>query len=452
MLRTLLLLTACVALLAPNAHSQGAVDFRDALRMTFPATVSIEADEQGQRRQRQAIAPNGLPGFGGFVAGLGDLNLDANRPVAQAGFAISADMVIAQIGPGIQEAVVRTFDETEHRGRVVARDHVTGLSVLKVDDVQLVSLVVGDGTPEAGLPVVTTWLANGVGTSKSGMIACPPNSSQPALGFTQQIDSGKQLNTSGSPVVDSEGVLVGITVASDDGMIVCIPAEQLTRLIDLALGDEPKDLSRGMVGIQFDSNAGPIVSAISDNSPAKDAGLAAGDKITRINDHSINSFQDVIAAVAMARSGDSLEVTFDRGDETLNRTIELKEHPQQGAKLSALPGNQPADQAGQRNPGRMGQVIRKAWKVEDGQLVPMDVDKDGEVDIVIPRKIEDMFRGMQGGNIALPDQFKLPGRWEGFQIERSDTEESLKEFEADRDQQLKKIQELTDKIRELESK
>ena len=54
MLRTLLLLTACVALLAPNAHSQGAVDFRDALRMTFPATVSIEADEQGQRRQRQA--------------------------------------------------------------------------------------------------------------------------------------------------------------------------------------------------------------------------------------------------------------------------------------------------------------------------------------------------------------------------------------------------------------
>ena len=82
----------------------------------------------------------------------------------------------------------------------------------------------------------------------------------------------------------------------------------------------------------------------------------------------------------------------------------------------------------------------------------MDVDKDGEVDIVIPRKIEDMFRGMQGGNIALPDQFKLPGRWEGFQIERSDTEESLKEFEADRDQQLKKIQELTDKIRELESK
>ena len=106
MLRTLLLLTACVALLAPNAHSQGAVDFRDALRMTFPATVSIEADEQGQRRQRQAIAPNGLPGFGGFVAGLGDLNLDANRPVAQAGFAISADMVIAQIGPGIQLSLI----------------------------------------------------------------------------------------------------------------------------------------------------------------------------------------------------------------------------------------------------------------------------------------------------------------------------------------------------------
>ena len=171
---------------------------------------------------------------------------------------------------------------------------------------ELVSLVVGEGNPEAGLPVVATWLSNGVGTSKSGMIACPPNSSQPSLGFTQQIDTGTQMHVAGSPIVDSASVLVGMTVASEDGSIVCVPAVQLNRLIDLGLGDAPSDLKRGLVGIQFSPESGTVVNDVSPDSAGQEAGLVAGDEIKKVNDYPVSTYQDVIAAVAMARSGDAL--------------------------------------------------------------------------------------------------------------------------------------------------
>ena len=425
----------CLTMMASLSAAQQ-TDFRDALRMTFPATVSISIPGQDGDFVAPPMFGNGFRGFQRQMRMLGGNQVQMNfgalpGPSKTSGFAISATKVLTQLSESADEVDITTFDQTKHLGKVIARDHVTGLAIIEVEDAALVSLVVGDGNPEAGLPVVTTWIANGVGMSKSAMVACPPNSSQPSIGFTQQLDTGGQMNVAGAPVVDAEGVLVGITVSAEDGSIVCMPAVQLNRLIDLGLGDQPSDLKRGLVGIQFSRDTGAVVNAVTSGSAAADAGLSQGDEITQVNDYQIRGYEDVLAAVAMARAGDAVQISFLRGDEAMVRTINLGEFKQPKMAMQRLPNN--------------GNAIarQQAWKLEDGKLVPMDLDQDGGVELWAPPGMEQFFKDLNLD--GLPQQFRLPPRLNGFQIERSDMEEKVKEQE-------RKIQELNEKIRELEGR
>ena len=259
-----------------------------------------------------------------------------DRPTVQAGFAISAKHVLTQTNSDADEITITTSDNTAHQAKVVVRDNVTGLCVAEVDDVDLVSLVVGNTGSEPGLPVVTTWIQDGVRRCKQGMISSPLNSSNANIGMTQHVDFGGDTAVTGSPIVDVDGILVGVTMVGDDGSIVCLPATQLTRLIDSALGENPADLQRGLVGASFMSESDAVVAAVRDNSPASAAGLLKGDRVSRIGDHSIRSSQDVVAAVAMWRAGDSVEVAVQRGDETLTMSVTLEAHPQQRITMQAL--------------------------------------------------------------------------------------------------------------------
>ena len=447
MKRVISIVTACVCMLTiTNAHGQQAVDFRDALRMAFPATVSVSVPGQQDGFQQNPQARIRVRQFDRLQEGMfGGFGAAPQRSTAPAGFAISADQIITQLSSDVDEVVVKTYDKTEHDGTVVARDNVTGLCVVKVDGVELVSLVSGDGSPEPGLPIVTTWLANGVGVSKGGMIACEPNSAQASLGFTQQIDTGDQMQHAGSPIVDSDGVLVGITVFAENGSVVCMPAAQLNRLIDLALADDAKDLERGVVGIQFARNTGPLVSGVNSGSPADQAGLTDGDKIKQINDHKVDSAQDVIAAVSMARAGDSIEVTIEREGDTIERTIKLGEYSAPRAILQPLgQGNNLGQQGNQKRNG--GMFRQQAWKLENGKLVPMDPGNGGEMQI--QAMIEEMQKGFPGFD-GMPEMF-VPKGFGGLQIERSDTEEELREMKEQLRKQKEENNELQEKLREAQ--
>ena len=359
----------------------------------------------------------------------------------RAGFAVSADHVLTQLDSASDELTITTADNNQHDAKVVVRDNVTGLCIAKVEGVDLVSMVVGDGAPQPGLPVVTTWIESGTQRCKQGMISSPLNSSHAKVGMTQHVDFSGTSTVTGSPIVDAAGVLVGVTIQSDDGDVVCVPASQLARLIDAALASEPKDLDRGLVGVAF-SDTEPVVMKVTDGSPADSAGLKEGDRVSRIDNFLIKSAQDVIAAVAMARAGDSVEVTVQRGDETSTHELTLGQHPQQRITMSPIPGE------GDGAPGN-AIVRQQGWQLKDGKLVPMDLDADGNIDMVFPKEFQEMFKNGPG---ILPNQFRVPRRFQGLRVERSDTEEAIRELEAERDRQAEKIKELTEKIEELESK
>ncbi|QDT12508.1 S1C family serine protease [Stieleria marina] len=460
MMKSIPLFSMCFALLASTLMADDASDFRSALQVTFPATVSVQPSGVDNQRpqndalqdwQRQAFRGNGF-GMGGLdMRGMGmagpGMQLFSAQNSIRAGFAISADLVLTQLNAADDELTITTADNSQHDAKVIARDNVTGLCVAKIEGAELVSLVVGDGHPELGLPVVTTWVDGGVHRCKQGMISSSLNSSHAKIGMTQDVDFSNPNAVTGSPIVDSAGVLVGVTVQDDNGAVVCLPATQLSRLIDSALADKPQDLERGLVGVAFGSDTGAEVTSVTDGSPAAKAGLLQGDRVTRVDDYDVSSSQDVIAAVAMARAGDSVEVVVQRGDETIVHTLTLGQHPEQRITLSPLPENPAGARDGVQGNG--GAIVRQqGWQLKDGKLVPMDLDADGNFDMVIPKEFQDMF---QNGPNALPKQFRMPRRFQGLRVERSDTEETLRKLEAERDRQAEKIKELTDKIQELES-
>ena len=69
-----------------------------------------------------------------------------------------------------------------------------------------------------------------------------------------------------------------------------------------------------------------IVKSVNPGSPAKEAGLQAGDIIVALNDNEVRSYQDVIQLVGAMRPGDELEIVVERSrnEEQLTATLDAK--------------------------------------------------------------------------------------------------------------------------------
>ena len=145
--------------------------------------------------------------------------------------------------------------------------------------------------------------------------------------------------TSGSPVVDAEGRIVGLTTLRlGDGLALAQPAgEALRRRVDdLAAGQAPHRVVLG-VGIapreRPGACAGPSAGragrgpgeGVVDGSPAALAGLATGDLITRVGSRDVGGPADLEAALADPALGTEVTVHVVRGAEELDLTVTFAE-------------------------------------------------------------------------------------------------------------------------------
>lgn len=396
---------------------QELVDFRGAIALASDAVVSVSFDgdeaadpNAGQVRQwmNGQFPLNQLTRF----------NVDRGR----SGFAVSASAIVTTLPASVKDVTATDRDGNNYAGKVVARDNVTELCVVQLEDARFVSLVLGQETAQAGLPVVATSLRNGASISDAGMVASDPIASEPSLGFTPSIDFGGSNQSIGSPVVDSAGTVVGVLVRAPSGTIECLPASQIARLVDSALADQPQDLKRAIVGIQFEADDRTTVVAVSPGSPAAEAGLLAGDQVLKVGSYKIRTASDVVAAVAMSRSGDTLTVRVKRGAEDVEKTVTLREHPQQVAdswQNRIIPP-----------------VGGGAFQLKDGQLVPLELNgmplNGGNFDWQELLK-DPNFRGSPNGPLIIPNINPLP-------TEQSDLEGTLQDLQ-------KRIEDLNERLK-----
>lgn len=127
--------------------------------------------------------------------------------------------------------------------RVLARDAGRDIAVLGLPDLRP-GLPLADGLPRIGTPVVALGAPMGLGfTATSGIVAAAPRQVEPAVPLRLiQHDAALNPGSSGGPLIDRSGRLVGMNSRIADGsrlffgISYAISAADLARLVPALLG------------------------------------------------------------------------------------------------------------------------------------------------------------------------------------------------------------------------
>lgn len=258
-------------------------------------------------------------------------------------------------------------DGREFDAKMIGSDPASDVALLKVEADNLTevkkadsdTLRVGDFTVAIGNPfglgqTVTSGIVSALG--RSGL-------NRENLENFIQTDAAINSGNSGGALVNLKGELIGINTAiigpngGNVGIGFAIPINMANNLVNQII--EFGEVRRGVLGIVgrpltpelakkfgLDTKYGAFVNQVMPDSAAQEAGLEAGDIITKINGKQIKTFSDLRAQIATMGAGSKLKLQIIRDGKRKNYNVELKEdssanvlagaiHPAlEGAKLS----------------------------------------------------------------------------------------------------------------------
>ncbi|MEQ1786988.1 MAG: trypsin-like peptidase domain-containing protein, partial [Acidimicrobiales bacterium] len=136
--------------------------------------------------------------------------------------------------------------------------------------------------------------------------------------------------SSGSPVVDEHGLVVGLNTARlADGFYLALPADaalrervdalvrgESTRRLVLGVGLAPAEVAQQLrASVGLPERAGLLVRTVVEGSPAAAAGVKVGDLLVQAGATALATVDDLHQALDAARADGSLSVTLVRGAE-----------------------------------------------------------------------------------------------------------------------------------------
>ena len=231
----------------------------------------------------------------------------------------------------------------------VSTDSLSDLAVLKVEASNLPALTLGDSTKmRVGDWVVAIGNALGEGISATNGIVS-------RLGATITTDGGEILRdliqtnaainpgNSGGPLVNMAGEVIGITSAKlsavgVEGMGYAISSHAASPIIEELirkgyvvrpwLGVSTVTVNQWLVFTQkLSVDSGVFLTRVSGNSPAAKAGLKVGDIIVSFNGKDIMSDSDFLDALFSCKVGQTVPITYYRGNVKSTTTATLAETP-----------------------------------------------------------------------------------------------------------------------------
>lgn len=154
---------------------------------------------------------------------------------------------------------------------------------------------------------------------------------------TVEHDAALPRGSSGGPLVDAEGRLLGInTLRLEGGLIsaIGVDAAMRERVEALGRGESPRRVTLGLAlapshaarrlrrAVGLPERDGLLVRGVRDGSAAADAGLEPGDLLVAANGSPLTDVDDLLAAVDAG--GRELELTVIRVDEERRVTVALE--------------------------------------------------------------------------------------------------------------------------------
>ena len=241
------------------------------------------------------------------------------------------------------EVTVAFADGRREVGRVAGADPDFDVAVIAVEtgDTPAVEWQ-PNGAPAIGTPVVALADPGGRGlratlgfVSSSGrtLRGVRGRRLQDAIEHTAPLPRG----SSGGPLVDVEGRLLGLnSLRLDGGLILAVPATARVRerAARLARGEAPSSRRLGVAvapprvarrlrrAVGLPERDGLLVRAVEDGSPAEDAGIEPGDLLVAVGERPLETVDALHEALdSLPQEAGSLELTVVRG--TDERAVEV---------------------------------------------------------------------------------------------------------------------------------
>lgn len=286
---------------------------------------------------------------------------------AGSGFIISADGYVVTNNHVVGKAEkiqVILDDGTKLDAELKGTDPKTDLALLKVDtDKSLPYVEFGSSeNTRAGDWVVAIGNPFGLGgTVTTGIVSARGRdiNAGPYDDFLQ-IDAPINKGSSGGPLFNLEGKVVGVNTAifspsgGNIGIGFAIPADQAGEVV-ASLKDKGY-VARGKLGVQIqtvtpelaeglglDEVRGAVVSDVVEGSPAEKAGIRVGDVIVGFDGNSVEDGQDLPELVANAGPGAEAQVTVlrDGGEQNMDVTLAAQEQTMAKADPETGEGDDP---------------------------------------------------------------------------------------------------------------
>jgi serine protease Do len=336
---------------APPAAAPGS--FADIIQRVAPAVVSIEARRPATPRTNviQLFPELPFPFRFGTPPNEGQKLPDAR--IAGSGFFISASGYVVTNNHVIENATkvsVRLNDGRELDARIIGRDALTDLAVLKVEGGGFSYVTFETSArPRVGDWVIAMGNPFGLGgTATSGIVSADGRDIGAAYVDYLQIDAPINRGNSGGPTFDIWGRVIGVNTAifspsgGSIGIGFAIPAALADRITKQLIASG--SITRGFIGATIQDltpdiaeslgvrgRKGALVAEVTPGGPADKAGVKAGDAVLALNGQALNSNADLTRRVGQARPGDRLRLEVLREGRTLQLELVAGERPADAA-------------------------------------------------------------------------------------------------------------------------
>ena len=238
-------------------------------------------------------------------------------------------------------------DGSRATAKLVGSDASSDLAVIKVDgrsDLRPLQLA-DSGNVRVGDPVVAISSPFGLeNTTTAGIVSALDRTIRSINGYTIagviQTDAAINHGSSGSPLLDAQGRVVGVNSQIEGGEVdgnvgvgFAIPSTTVRKVVDQLIAGNT--VAHPFLGVQLTTASaiggsavpGATVAAVTVGSPAAKAGLVAGDLITAVDGTATGSADQVTAAIAALDPGQTVELRVTRKGSSRTVTATLAQRP-----------------------------------------------------------------------------------------------------------------------------
>ncbi len=291
------------------------------------------------------------------VDGSGESGTGSGVIIRSDGYILTNNHVVAPAASG-GKLTVTYYKKTENvPAQIVGRDPKTDLAVVKVNASNLPAaalgssskLVVGETVVAVGAPLgLSSTVTSGIVSALDRDVDVPDSSAQASGGGliigAIQTDAAINPGNSGGALVNGQAQVVGINSAiatapsggsnGSIGVGFAIPIDYARsiaeEIIRTGKATHPYLGVTAATVTQQDATstsgvAGALVRSVVPGGPADRAQIKDGDVITKINDRTVTSVDDLVAATRLHRTGDVVQVSYSRGGTSRTVPVTLQE-------------------------------------------------------------------------------------------------------------------------------